>query len=566
MINFTTFTFENLYPGTAYQFRLRYRNHKGWTEFSEPSSPYRTLPGPPSTPRPPCSSAILPHAAHLSWRAPAANGAAIERYVLEGRGVGEKDFVELFSGMMLAHVVFNLHPEFAYNFRLKAMNKVGESMYSDIYSLQTPAKLYSPLRLGDWREDVSGNSDSPSGENGVDEPVSQSGYGNAQRCADAWRPHYDHKTGQMFYFNVLTGSRQLQVPVAIIQRRQFAHARSPAPMEEEVLHQQEDGEPGKDDREVSLEKATAFRLKRFRFMRDLRKQRQEKAASSPARPRPPTSPDGLDAPEDGEISTCLDDATRADARLAAELHDLAPVATSSTSSAFIMDVDRASLLVDTFRIVSTFRTGGVGGELRKRLRVTFKGEAGIDVGGLTKEFYLLLSKQMMMYVSDKYRKWMRTTQSGKLFFNEVNSLMLSFNGIMGDATEVGSPDTIPPESLDGLKKVKGTDFVHFMGRMIGKALFDQQMVDVPICGVLLAHMTRRSSGGSGTIGFSDSFLSEEDMKDLDPQLHQSLTWMKNNDITDVLDNTFTVAGPGGNEIILCKDGDKKAVTEDNKAE
>lgn len=559
MLNFLSFTFDNLCPGTSFQFRLRYRNHKGWTEFSEASNPYRTLPGAPSTPRPPCSSAILPHAAHLSWRPPAANGAAIEYYVLEGRAVGEKEFIELFSGMMLTHVVFNLHPEFAYNFRLKAVNKVGESMYSDIYSLQTPAKLYSPLRHGDWRQDILGNADSHIGDEEV--LLSQSGYASAQRCADAWRPHYDHKTGQMFYFNVLTGSRQLSIPAAVIQRRQINTSRAPVVVEDD-LQQNEGGEVRKDDREVLLEKVSAFRLKRFRFMRDLKKQRQESTGNSPVRPLPPL---------DVHISQSLemnatDDSSREDARIAAELHDLAPVATTSTTSVFNMDVDRDSLLVDTFRIVSTFRTGGVGGELRKRLRVTFKGEAGIDVGGLTKEFYLLLSKQMMRYASENYRKWMRTTQSGKLFFSEANSVMISFSGTTHDSEEAGKRDAIPKESLNGLKKVNGTAFAHFIGRMIGKALYDQQMVDVPLCGVLLAHMTRRSNGGHGSVGFGDDFVSDNDIQDLDPQLHQSLTWMKNNDITGVLDNTFTVVGPGGNEVILCKDGDKKAVTEENKAE
>jgi len=52
------------------------------------------------------------------------------------------------------------------------------------------------------------------GEGGSD--LSQSCYANAQRCRDAWATHYDIQTNQMFYFNVLTGSRQLHMPNALL--------------------------------------------------------------------------------------------------------------------------------------------------------------------------------------------------------------------------------------------------------------------------------------------------------------------------------------------------------------
>ena len=477
--------------------------------------------------------------------------------MLEGRAVGETAFVELFAGMMLSHVVFNLHPEYAYNFRLKAINAVGESEYSDIYSLQTPAKYRAPIRNGDWREDLIGNADILNIEENTDDGgvLSESSYANAQRCADAWRSHYDHQTGQMFYFNVLTGSRQLLVPAAIQQRRRLAgHSRIQAGPDDTVHV------PGdlKDDREILMAENAAFRLKRFRFMRDLRRQRQE-TCSSP-----------VQLPTMASMGTRDDAVTHADEeeenRLAAELHDLAPMtqAASSSSTLFRIDVERSTMLVDTFRIMSTYRTGGVGGELRKRLRVTFKGEAGIDAGGLTKEFYLLLSKQMLRYSSERYRKLMRPTASGRFFFSEVTPQLLSAHVLPPESDNDG-PDTVPEGSVAGLAKVSATSFVHFMGRMIGKAMYDQQMIDAPLCGALLAHMTRPSTGKVDSVGFGDDFLSEDDMKDLDPHLYQSLAWVKNNNITDTLDNTFTVVGPNGNEIILCKDGDKMKVTEENKA-
>ena len=68
--NFTTFTFDKLTPGACYLFRLRYRNHLGWSEYSSPSRIYQTTPAAPTSPVPPLSDAIMPHAVHLRWAPP----------------------------------------------------------------------------------------------------------------------------------------------------------------------------------------------------------------------------------------------------------------------------------------------------------------------------------------------------------------------------------------------------------------------------------------------------------------------------------------------------------------
>ena len=34
------------------------------------------------------------------------------------------------------------------------------------------------------------------------------------------------------------------------------------------------------------------------------------------------------------------------------------------------------------------------GELKKKVRVTFEGEPGVDLGGLTKEWFLLLTRKV----------------------------------------------------------------------------------------------------------------------------------------------------------------------------
>ena len=51
--NFDNFEFENLQPGLSFVFRMRYRNCKTWSKYSDPSDVMTTLPAPPSQPTSP---------------------------------------------------------------------------------------------------------------------------------------------------------------------------------------------------------------------------------------------------------------------------------------------------------------------------------------------------------------------------------------------------------------------------------------------------------------------------------------------------------------------------------
>lgn len=60
-------------------------------------------------------------------------------------------------------------------------------------------------------------------------------------------------------------------------------------------------------------------------------------------------------------------------------------------------------------------------DLKKKLKVTFVGEPGLDMGGLTKEWFLLLIKKifhsdygMFVYHHSSRCYWFSTTQSGNL--------------------------------------------------------------------------------------------------------------------------------------------------------
>ncbi len=65
-----------------------------------------------------------------------------------------------------------------------------------------------------------------------------------------------------------------------------------------------------------------------------------------------------------------------------------------------------------------------------------------------------------------------------------------------------------------------------MGRIVGKALHDGQLIDAYFTRTFYKHM----------LGLQ---LTYEDIEAVDPGYYKNLRWMLENDITDVLDLTFT---------------------------
>ncbi|OIV97840.1 hypothetical protein TanjilG_12597 [Lupinus angustifolius] len=112
-------------------------------------------------------------------------------------------------------------------------------------------------------------------------------------------------------------------------------------------------------------------------------------------------------------------------------------------------------------------------DLKGRLNVHFRGEEGIDAGGLTREWYQLLSR----VIFDK----------GALLF-----------------TTVGNELTFQPNP-NSVYQTEHLSYFKFVGRVVGKALFDGQLLDV--------HFTR---------SFYKHILGAK------------------NDISDVLDLTFSI--------------------------
>ncbi|KAL6012653.1 hypothetical protein ACLOJK_003142 [Asimina triloba] len=154
-------------------------------------------------------------------------------------------------------------------------------------------------------------------------------------------------------------------------------------------------------------------------------------------------------------------------------------------------VRRAYILEDSYNQLRMRSTQ----DLKGRLTVHFQGEEGIDAGGLTREWYQLLSR----VIFDK----------GALLF-----------------TTVGNESTFQPNP-NSVYQTEHLSYFKFVGRVVGKALFDGQLLDV--------HFTR--SFYKHILGVKVTY---HDIEAIDPDFFKNLKWMLENDISDILDLTFSM--------------------------
>ncbi|KAJ8037541.1 E3 ubiquitin-protein ligase SMURF2 [Holothuria leucospilota] len=186
-----------------------------------------------------------------------------------------------------------------------------------------------------------------------------------------------------------------------------------------------------------------------------------------------------------------------------------------------IEVSRENIFEESYRQIMKLKSK----ELRKRLMIKFKSEEGLDYGGIAREWLYLLSHEML------------NPYYGLFQYSRDDIYTLQIN-----------PDSgINPEHLS---------YFHFVGRVIGMAIFHGHYID-----------------GGFTMPFYKQLLGKpvslEDMESVDPDLYNSLHWMLKNDITDILENTFSVEHdsfghlqchelkPGGRDV---------PVTEENKRE
>jgi len=187
-----------------------------------------------------------------------------------------------------------------------------------------------------------------------------------------------------------------------------------------------------------------------------------------------------------------------------------------------LNIRRDMVFLDSFRSLC-FRSGE---EIKNaRLNVRFQGEEGVDAGGLTREWYQVLARQMF----DPNYALFTPVASDSATFHPNKSSYVNDEHLM---------------------------FFKFVGRIIGKALYDGRLLDCHFSRAVYKHILGRP-------------ISVKDLEYYDNQYYKNLLWMLENPINDIVTETFSIEAEeyGVTHIIdLVPDGHKIPVTDENKTE
>ncbi|OXV05602.1 hypothetical protein Egran_06630 [Elaphomyces granulatus] len=162
-------------------------------------------------------------------------------------------------------------------------------------------------------------------------------------------------------------------------------------------------------------------------------------------------------------------------------------------------------------------------DLKKRLMIKFDGEDGLDYGGLSREFFFLLSHEM---------------------FNPFYCLF-EYSAHDNYTLQINPHSGINPEHLNYFK---------FIGRVVGLAIFHRRFLDSFFIGAFYKMMLRKK-------------VTLQDMEGVDEDFHRNLTWTLENDIEGIVELTFSVDDEKFGErdtIDLIPNGRNLPVTNENK--
>ncbi|XP_018324568.1 E3 ubiquitin-protein ligase Su(dx) [Agrilus planipennis] len=185
-------------------------------------------------------------------------------------------------------------------------------------------------------------------------------------------------------------------------------------------------------------------------------------------------------------------------------------------------VSRQTLFEDSYHAIMRLPAY----ELRRRLYIIFKGEEGLDYGGVSREWFFLLSHEVLnpMYCLFEYAN--------------KNNYSLQIN----------PASYVNPDHLLYFK---------FIGRFIAMALYHGRFI---YSGFTLPFYKR----------MLNKKLVMKDIESIDPEFYNSLVWIKENNIDECgLELYFSVDFEVLGQVVhheLKKNGDKERVTEENKEE
>jgi len=183
-----------------------------------------------------------------------------------------------------------------------------------------------------------------------------------------------------------------------------------------------------------------------------------------------------------------------------------------------LNIRRNFLVEDSSREIKNMTINSL---MTQRLSISFDGEAGIDSGGLSKDWYIEFSSKLLQPDYGLFSE-----SCGCYFIDPRSSL------------------------IDNVDK-----YFFAFGRLIGKILRDQQLINAPFCDGIFKQI----------MGLNPDI---DDLRQVDPLYAKSLEWMLANDVTDVIDETFSITVEEfgiRKQVELMNHGTHVQVTEQNKA-
>jgi hypothetical protein len=187
-----------------------------------------------------------------------------------------------------------------------------------------------------------------------------------------------------------------------------------------------------------------------------------------------------------------------------------------------LNLDRTNILNQTLFFLSNLPLS----QVRTSLCIIFQGENGLDIGGLQREWFMLVTENLL---------------------DETTGLFKCMNQV--DQSYYFNPNSAQKYGEKHLVALLGA------GRFVGHALLEGQVLGFNFCVPLLKLI----------LGCPVTF---NDLEYLDEELYRNLNWLKENEDVETLGLDFTVDHPNQNqiekEIELIPNGSEIPVTNENK--
>jgi hypothetical protein len=345
-------TIRNLPFAESIVFRVRAHNMVGWSDWGPASAPFMTLPGPPSQPQTPETTAVYDCAVEIKWDKIPDNGERIIGYEIRIKkaNMPYDDFTYVHNGPLVEpgvrkHRINDLDDGTTYYVQIAAVNKIGRSDFSYAAAFTTTE---APIEV-------------------IGTPLRQHG---------DWREYWDDKRSRCIYFNVITGTKQKTTPYIMRQ--------------------------GIDDQD------TMFRKRRYRLLRGIRTDSStilynaiHNNAHSPSSnnnnnnngtqsPHSTHSPQSLNSPH--SVHSTQSPHSSLSVYSSMRLGSPSSPLGANSIPRPVIRAKRTSIYESSFACVRKMSIPA----LHMKWRVEFLDEDGIDSGGLTKEWFIELVKSMMI--------------------------------------------------------------------------------------------------------------------------------------------------------------------------